>query len=58
MILQTKKREMTEYDVMCDRCGHRWQSIGEKPPVRCARCKSLGWNKPRGTNGRKKKPEK
>lgn len=35
----------------CNRCGYRW--IGNwktrtgKPPVRCARCRTQYWNKPR-----------
>jgi DNA-directed RNA polymerase subunit RPC12/RpoP len=34
---------------VCSRCGHEWKGDARtagKPPVRCASCRSPGWNKP------------
>jgi len=31
----------------CDRCGHEWLSRDSDTPIRCAKCKSPYWNKPR-----------
>ncbi len=32
----------------CLRCGHKWYPKREEMPLRCAKCKSPYWNKPRG----------
>lgn len=31
----------------CERCFFEWVSDNEKPPIRCARCKSMYWEKSR-----------
>ena len=30
---------------VCDRCGHKWTTRGERPPKVCPRCKKTDWNK-------------
>ena len=30
----------------CTHCGHEWASKNDSP-LRCGRCKSYNWNKPR-----------
>jgi len=32
--------ELYEYECECVECGHRWKSIGEKPPYSCPECES------------------
>jgi predicted Zn-ribbon and HTH transcriptional regulator len=31
----------------CLRCGHTWHPYREKMPLRCARCRTPYWNKPK-----------
>ena len=31
----------------CQRCGHAWLPRISTPPVRCPRCSSVAWDKPR-----------
>ena len=40
---------LTVKAVQCERCGHEWPTRLEHP-VRCARCRSPYWNKPKGGN--------
>ena len=39
--------EVTRKIWKCDRCDHEWLSRDGDTPLRCARCKSPYWNKPR-----------
>ena len=39
----------------CDRCGHEWLSRDSDTPLRCAKCKSPYWNKPRKDKQRRTK---
>lgn len=49
---------MTRNVWKCDRCGHEWLSRDEGTPIRCAKCKSPYWNKPRNsTKNRIKEPK-
>jgi predicted Zn-ribbon and HTH transcriptional regulator len=39
---------------VCDVCGHRWLPETTKPlPARCAKCKSVLWNREAIRRGRK-----
>lgn len=31
----------------CLRCGHQWYPRSPKAPVKCPKCKSVIWNKPK-----------
>ena len=44
------KREITTFlfECHCQRCDHKWESVGQEPPRVCAACKSSGWNRPEG----------
>jgi len=33
----------------CQRCGHTWITRIDHKPVRCPRCSSTTWDKPRRT---------
>ena len=41
---------------VCDVCGHKWLSLGEAPPSRCAKCKTPKWNRPDARGKRKEEP--
>ena len=61
MTKRKRRASFWVWDCVCERCGHKWQSIGEKAPAKCSACKSKYWEHPRGTlkMGRpKKKPKK
>jgi hypothetical protein len=38
-----RRRKVTtwRWTVLCRFCGHKWTSLGPKPPKRCASCKKL-----------------
>jgi len=38
---------MVELICHCLRCGHDWRSVLGHQPVRCARCRSRWWTRPR-----------
>lgn len=41
---------------VCKQCGHRWLIISKaKPPKRCAKCKSILWNRSKMKMGPKPK---
>jgi hypothetical protein len=35
------------WNFTCSRCGYNWQSLAEKPPKGCAKCKTDLWDKER-----------
>lgn len=39
--------EVTRKVWKCDRCGHEWLSRDGENPLRCAKCKSPYWNRPK-----------
>ena len=46
--------EITRKVWKCDRCDHEWLSRDNDMPLRCAKCKSPYWNRPRNSNIPKK----
>jgi predicted Zn-ribbon and HTH transcriptional regulator len=44
---------------ICDQCGHRWLPESVKPlPARCAKCKSVLWNREPERRGPKPKKDR
>jgi hypothetical protein len=33
-------------ELLCKRCGYQWQHKGHEPPMRCAKCRAVGWQEP------------
>ena len=50
-----RKTTIRAWDCRCQRCGHAWLSMAEKPPEACARCKSGRFWMPPQKVGRKPK---
>jgi predicted Zn-ribbon and HTH transcriptional regulator len=46
-------RKVVTWQCHCARCKHDWESDGPAPPLRCARCKSLNWDRPAKWSRRK-----
>lgn len=46
--IRTVRRVVVVVECTCARCGHVWTPRKKGTPMRCAGCKSLGWqNAPR-----------
>jgi len=43
-----EKVKITVHRCTCERCGYVWNA--DKLPLRCAKCKSPYWDKPRRVN--------
>lgn len=41
------KKEIKLPTFKCTRCGHKWHPKKEEVPLRCAKCKTPYWNKPK-----------
>jgi hypothetical protein len=41
-----KRKKVDAWECTCERCGHRWTSVGADPPRACAGCKKTNWNTP------------
>lgn len=39
----------------CRRCGHRWRTLDDLAPARCARCKDPRWTQPKVYGGGRKR---
>lgn len=48
--------EITLPILRCLRCGHEWPPREPRLPLRCARCGSPYWDRPRGTRRPSLKP--
>ena len=48
-VAPARKRPLATFrwELTCSRCSHRWTAIGDREPLRCAKCKSPYWNRPR-----------
>ena len=46
-----KQVQLAVWECRCEVCGHEWKSNGEEPPLRCAKCKTPYWDRPKeGSN--------
>lgn len=41
----SKRVKVPGWSNTCAKCGHKWVSLGDKPPRACAGCKQIGWNR-------------
>jgi|TARA_R100000501_G_C2617474_1_gene110947 predicted Zn-ribbon and HTH transcriptional regulator len=44
MSYKINKKNITEYDCKCEKCGWTWSSL--KLPNACSKCKQSGWDIP------------
>jgi tRNA(Ile2) C34 agmatinyltransferase TiaS len=56
--VSAKRIKLDGWACTCDRCGHRWKSIGKAMPARCASCAQRTWNGPPKRMGRPPKKKK
>ena len=47
MIISQTKITAYLFKLQCERCGYKWETVAEEPPLRCADCKTPYWNRPR-----------